>query len=193
MFDWINGLGAFCMFFIYDWNRVFGKKEWLTPLFAVGNLCLTAVGVRFVLEALKRQSAGSAGGLVAAQTGSPAIPPVLWLIPAACFLAALLYTLFFALPFDSTYRQEADGRKVCRTGIYGWCRHPGIWWFLGCFLCLSEAAGGGERVVLSLVLSGLNLLYAWYQDQYIFVREFSDYEDYRRTVPFLIPTIKKGR
>ena len=27
MSDWILGLGAFVMFFIYDWNRVFVKKK----------------------------------------------------------------------------------------------------------------------------------------------------------------------
>ena len=27
MSDWILGLGAFAMFFIYDWNRVFVKKK----------------------------------------------------------------------------------------------------------------------------------------------------------------------
>ena len=31
MSDWILGLGAFAMFFIYDWNRVFVKKRWLNP------------------------------------------------------------------------------------------------------------------------------------------------------------------
>ena len=78
-------------------------------------------------------------------------------------------------------------RDRCRSGIYGWCRHPGIWWFFGCFFCLGMSTSLGERVILCLVLSFLNLLYAWYQDRCIFVVEFSDYEDYKRTVPFLIP------
>ena len=30
-------------------------------------------------------------------------------------------------------------------------------------------------------------------EMYIFVKEFSDYEDYRRSVPFLLPKMKKGR
>ena len=29
--DWGFGLGAFGMFFLYDWNRVFLKKEWYMP------------------------------------------------------------------------------------------------------------------------------------------------------------------
>ena len=80
----------------------------------------------------------------------------------------------------------------CRAGAYGRCRHPGIWWFFGCFTCLGLACGGWDRLLLCLGLSALNLGYAWYQDRLIFVKEFSDYEDYRKTVPFLIPKMRKG-
>jgi len=183
MSDWILGLGAFVMFFIYDWNRVFVKKRWMNPLFAMGNVCLALVAVRLILEALSLLFGEAGTGLAL----------VLWLCLAAVCLAGLIYTLYFALPFDSTYCREADRHKACRTGIYGWCRHPGIWWFFGCFFCLGMSAGAGERMALCLVLSFLNLLYAWYQDRYIFVKEFSDYEDYRRSVPFLLPKMKKGR
>ena len=31
MLDWGFGLGAFGMFFLYDWNRVFLKKRWFVP------------------------------------------------------------------------------------------------------------------------------------------------------------------
>ena len=168
MIDWIAGLTAFGLFFLYDWNRVFAKKDWMKPLFTIGCLLLLFVGLRLTWDAW-------AGG------------QRLWLIPGLCFLSALIHTLFFALPFDDTYRQDADRHTVCRAGVYGWCRHPGIWWFFGCFLCLGLAGGQADRLLLCLCLSVLNLGYAWYQDRFIFVREFSDYEDYQRSVPFLIP------
>lgn len=178
MIDWIIGLGAFGLFFLYDWNRIFLRKRWLSPLFAIGNLLLAAVGIRMVLAAVDGGSGGRA---------------VLWLWPGAFFLAVLIYTLYFALPFDSTYCKDADQHRACRTGMYGWCRHPGIWWFFGCFFCLGMSTGDRDRVGLGLVLSALNLLYAWYQDRLIFVREFADYGDYRREVPFLLPKLWKGR
>ena len=171
MLDWILGLGAFGMFFLYDWNRVFLKKQWMSHLLAAGNVCLAVVAVRLVRLSLTVRFGGW----------------LLWLTGAAVFLALLIYTLYFALPFDSTYCKEADLHTVCRSGMYGWCRHPGIWWFFGCFFCLGMSTSLGERVILCLVLSFLNLLYAWYQDRCIFAAEFSDYEDYKRTVPFLIP------
>ena len=176
MLDWILGLGAFVLFFLYDWNRVFGKTRWMTPFFAVGNLCLAVVAVRLVWLSVSGRYVGWIG----------------WLMGAALFLGGLIHTLYFALPFDTTYRREADMHKVCRTGVYSFCRHPGIWWFFGCFLCLGMSTGSEERIVLCILLSLFNLLYAWYQDCYIFVREFSDYGDYQRTVPFLIPKITKG-
>ena len=49
MLDWGFGLGAFGMFFLYDWNRVFLKKRWFVPLFAAGNLLLAVVGGRMYM------------------------------------------------------------------------------------------------------------------------------------------------
>ncbi len=176
MLDWILGILSFFLFFLYDWNRVFRKNNWMRPWFAMGNLLLAAVAVRMLLKALSENG----------------INGKIWICIGSIFLIILIYTLYFALPFDSTYCQEADGHKVCRTGMYGWCRHPGIWWFLGMFVSFGMAAGGGDALWLGLVLSFLNLLYAWYQDRWIFVLEFSDYEDYRREVPFLIPGRREG-
>jgi len=104
-----------------------------------------------------------------------------------------IFTKKLALTFDNTYCQEADRHKVCRSGMYGWCRHPGIWCFFGCFFCVGLSTGNMNRVMLSLCLSFLNLLYAWYQDRLIFVEEFSDYREYQEQVPFLLPRLWKRR
>ena len=40
----------------------------------------------------------------------------------------VIYTLFFALPFDETYVKENQGRKVYTAGMYALCRHPGVLW-----------------------------------------------------------------
>lgn len=170
----IGGIG-FVLCFLYDWNRVFWKKKWMSGFFWIGCLCQIYAGLSFLCLAWKLKNAG-------------------WVIfSGAAFLCltGLIYTLFFALPFDSTYCQGADRNKVCRTGIYGICRHPGIWWFLGCFLCLGRACGDIRTVVYGILLSLMNLLYAWYQDQWIFPEEFSDYRDYQKEVPFLLPVKRR--
>lgn len=166
----VGGLG-FVLFFLYDWNRVFWKRKVMSRFFLFGCIGQLAAGVSILMTAWLEPGRGGA----------------YLLLPAFLFLGALIYTLFFALPFDSTYCKEADEHKVCRSGIYGWCRHPGIWWFFGCFLCMGLACEDKRKLWYGLGLSFLNLLYAWYQDRFIFPREFSDYEDYRQKVPFLVP------
>ena len=123
--EWLAGIGAFALFFLYDWNRIFWKKRWMTSFFSAGCIILAVTGVLFIWEAFH-----SGRGL-----------RLLWLIPAAASLCALIYALFFALPFDDTYRKEAAGGRVCRSGLYGYCRHPGILAFFFCFLFLGLAAG----------------------------------------------------
>ncbi len=51
-----------------------------------------------------------------------------------CFLALLIYTLFFALPFEETYCEENKLRAAYTEGVYGLCRHPGVLWFAGAYL-----------------------------------------------------------
>jgi len=173
---WGLGITAFFLFFLYDWNRIFWKKPWMNRFFAVGCICLVICGGILAADAGKAIRDGRSG-----HAG------YLWIALAAVCLLGLIYTLFFALPFDATYRKEADHHKVCRSGLYGLCRHPGIWWFFGCFLGLGCACADGRRILQGVVFSILNLAYAWYQDRFIFPTEFSDYEDYQKAVPFLIP------
>lgn len=104
MLDWVFGIGAFGMFFLYDWNRVFLKKNWFAPLFAAGNLLLAAVGGRMVYTSV-----------------SPGIKePSVWLLPGAFFLAMLIYTLYFACPLTVlTVRRRTGTRSavpVCMAG-----------------------------------------------------------------------------
>lgn len=180
---WYFGATAFCLFFLYDWNRIHWQKQWMNRFFAVGCLLLAVCGVAFAADA--------AAAFGQRQSAAAEYTAVFWLLLAAGCLLGLIYTLFFALPFDETYRKDADHRKVCRSGLYGLCRHPGIWWFFGCFFGLGCACANRQRIFQGAVFSFLNLAYAWYQDKFIFPTEFNDYEEYQKEVPFLIPG--KGR
>lgn len=168
------GTAGFLLFFLYDWNRVFWKFRWMSSLFTAGCMCQIFAGARLLYWIWVKKNPG-------------------WIIVIAVSmvcLAGLIYTLFFALPFDSTYCREADRHKVCRSGIYGVCRHPGIWWFFGCFASLGVGCYDIELLCCGIWLSFLNLLYAWYQDKWIFPEEFSDYRDYQKEVPFLLPRLQ---
>ena len=97
--EWLAGGAAFALFFLYDWNRVFWKKRWMNGFFMAGCVILGAVGAVFIWQGIQ---AGRGMRL-------------LWLIPAAVSLGALIYALFFALPFEDTYCREAVEAKACRT------------------------------------------------------------------------------
>lgn len=105
----------------------------------------------------------------------------------ALSLVAEGYALFFALPFGKTYvRQETSG-AVCREGLYGLCRHPAFWPFAAFFACMFLAMPCGETLAFALLMTALDFVYIAVQDAWIFMRTFSDYSDYKRLTPFLLP------
>ena len=166
----VIGLLAFVFYLIYDLNEITLQNKILQKFFFLGTLilCLGTLWMGFCSEAFVW----------------------IWLVPAIFFFGLLIYTLFFALPFEATYVDPAIGRKVYSGGLYGLCRHPGFWWLLFAYVCLGMACGS-EMMRFGLFCSFLNLLYIGFQDMVIFPRIFVDYGDYQRKVPFLIPRRKR--
>ena len=170
------GRRCLCAFFLYDLNSVLWKNRLLHGSFTLGCLLLLAA---------------TAGDLWIAWPGSGLLHPVrlMCLAAAAMCLALLVYTLFFALPFDETYRQSQDeGRHVCDRGMYALCRHPGILWFFLLYLLLGLAMTPSPLLYHGLFYSLCNFLYAVFQDLWTFPRTFCDYRQYQLKTPFLLPT-----
>lgn len=165
----VIGLLAFVLYFIYDLNEITLQNKIFQKFFFLGTLILVlgTFWMGFCSDSFVW----------------------IWLVPALLFFGLLIYTLFFALPFEATYVDPAIGRKVYSGGIYGVCRHPGFWWLLFAYVCLGMACGS-EMMRFGLFCSFLNLLYIGFQDMVIFPRIFVDYGDYKRKVPFLIPRRK---
>lgn len=120
--------------------------------------------------------------------------PIVWrlsqvvaLFIALLFLLLLIYTLFFALPFEETYVSQTAGAKTYDCGIYALCRHPGVLWFTGFYVCLWLACGGASLFWLAFWYSLFNVGYVILQDVCTFPRIFTDYEQYKQRVPFLLP------
>ena len=111
---------------------------------------------------------------------------VFFLLWTAIFFLLLIYTLFFALPFAEPYVVQ-DAHKTYDKKMYALCRHPGVLWFAGFYFCLWLAFGGKLLLVMAGWFSFLNFCYIILQDCYTFPKIFSDYDDYKRRVPFLIP------
>lgn len=171
------GSTAFLLFFCYDLNNVKWKISWLNNLFFVATGLLVFASVDTFFDPYKLVKAnpiqlffGSAFALV--------------------FLILLIYTLFFAIPFKRTYIEEKQKVEVYQEGVYSLCRHPGVLWFIGLYLSLFIFLPTKNTLTFTLLMSILNIGYVVFQDQWTFLYLFSNYEEYKNKVPFLLPTKK---
>ena len=171
----IIGCLAFLFFMIYDINSVTVNYRLLRCGFLVGCFLLIA----------------ATGGIISAS-----LTDMMWytgrslvFLPAAViFLLLLIYTLFFAIPFEDTYIKTKETPKTCTTGFYALSRHPGVLWFIGFYFSLWLAFSGSLLLLAGILFSLLNLAYIILQDRWIFMKTFPDYGEYKKTTPFLIPT-----
>ena len=179
------GAGAFLLFFLYELHVVSGRFRALHACFAAGCLLLAAATAGLAADA-------------ALQPGASPVRLVCAGVVAAVFLALLVYTLFFALPFAATYTKaggtQVEGKPcVCRTGMYALCRHPGVWWLAGVHLCVWLMDGASVALSAFLLFTALNVAYVTVQDCWSFPRSFADYDDYKKETPFLIPRPRSVR
>ncbi|MGI5954941.1 hypothetical protein [Dysosmobacter sp.] len=175
MYSLLLGMLGFLLFFLYDVNSFTWRSRLLHKAFALGVLLLAAATVLDLAAALRM---GAFSGL----------KDLIFLVAGALCLAALIYCLFFALPFAQTY-QDTDGPPaVCDRGVYALCRHPGVLCMFGMYLFWGMGALPATMLRNGLIFSGLNTAYVCFQDRLTFPRTFPDYPDYQKNVPFLIPT-----
>ena len=175
MYSLLLGMLGFLLFFLYDVNSFTWRSRLLHKSFALGVTLLAAATVLDLAAALRM---GAFSGL----------KDLILLVAGALCLAALVYCLFFALPFAETY-QDTDGPPaVCDRGVYALCRHPGVLCMLGMYLFWGLGALPATMLRNGLIFSGFNSVYVCFQDRMTFPRTFPDYPDYQKNVPFLIPT-----
>ena len=174
------GCGGVALLFLYDVADATGRLRPLRLGFAAGCALLLAATAAPVISSLPRLAARP----VAAVAGG---------ILSLFFLALLLYTLFFALPFSATYAPGSGPAPLCRTGVYALCRHPGVLWLSLFYFSLWLAAGSPELFAAFLVYTVLDVAYALFQDRWTFVRLFPNYREYRQETPFLLPTAASWR
>ncbi len=120
----------------------------------------------------------------------PLASPSAW---AGAFLAAAgaalsVYTTLVEIPLLQRLLRLPAG--VMRRGTYAVCRHPGFWGLVLFVGGLSLLAPMPRVWFLALVWMALDFAVVAVQDVWVFPRVFPGYHQYRREVPFLIPTRK---
>lgn len=168
------GIFVFVLYILYDINSVLWNHRLFHCCFFAGTLLLAGATVHQTAAAVSN-----------GQIGRYLFPA---LAAAAVFLILLIYTLFFALPFEDTYVKTDSGKAaVYDKGMYALCRHPGVLWLFLFYMCLGIAFSPSDIWKTGLFYSLLDLLYVIVQDVWTFPRSFADYESYQRSTPFLIP------
>lgn len=171
------GTAAFLLYIVYDINSYTLHSRVLNCGFWAGSMMLAAATILQLVSALQANALSGPADIVL-------------LILGAAFFLLLLYCLFFALPFQETYVEQPQERRVYDRGVYALCRHPGVLCFWGMYLCLGLAALPTHLLLNGTVYSLLNLLYVAFQDRITFPKTFCDYSEYRKKAPFIIPNKK---
>ena len=171
------GIVAFVLFYLYDFNQVIFKQKILNSFFFIGCLLLMSVTILLIYQHL--------------YIINFSLFQLLTLIAAIIFFILLIYTLFFSLPFEDTYLEDSPkANRCCQTGIYALCRHPGVLWLFGFYLMLSFCFDTQIMWQACFIFNMMNLIYVVIQDKWTFMYQFSDYGDYKKQVPFLLPNQK---
>lgn len=171
----VTGCLAFILFIIYDINQITGNKAMFRGFFLIGFLIIVSCTIGLTFTA-RNEWVIALPVRVACGLSAP------------LFLALMVYSLFFALPFKQTYLHGTKKREAYDRGVYAFCRHPGVLWFLLFYMAYATAAASGTLLIAGICFSALNILYALLQDYIFFPRIFLNYALYRRKVPFLVPT-----
>lgn len=168
------GFIAFVLFFLYDINSVLWKNGRLHRCFMVGCFVLTVATILAVVNSASIQTIDYRS-------------IIFLLLTIGCFIL-FVYTLFFALPFDKTYKEITGPAQVYTGGVYSLCRHPGVIWMFFFYLFLGLFLNSSTIVTMSVVYTIFNVIYVLLQDVWTFPNTLLGYAEYKKMTPFLIPT-----
>jgi protein-S-isoprenylcysteine O-methyltransferase Ste14 len=120
-------------------------------------------------------------------------PAAGWVLVTA-FGLLLVYSLFIEIPFASSYVAKGSPSRLVTRGTYALCRHPGVLWLTGLLTGVFLVRGSLWLLAALVVWGGMDVLYVALQERLFFVRMFgSEYEQYQRSVPMLVPTSRSAR
>lgn len=105
----------------------------------------------------------------------------------------LVCSLFVNLPFRKTYIASGVGDRLITSGLYALVRHPGVHWFSLGLVALVLITRSIQMLAAMPVFIALDIILVIVQDRWVFNRMFSDYANYQRVTPMLIPNRRSIR
>lgn len=180
MFVKVMGTIGFLCYFLYDLNSIKDNRPLLRKFFGVGTAFVAAATAGIFWEGRECLVWSSLNVWIGGIVG-------------VLMLALLVYTLFFALPFQKTYVEESQKRLAYTEGVYALCRHPGVLWYAGFYLSAAGMIGTYQALSDGVFLILWNVAYIILQDIKVFPETFTNYKEYQMLTPFLIPSGKSIR
>lgn len=168
---------GFVILYLYDINSITKKYLFVKKFFFIGCIFIILANVVLLFENMNHINSG--------------LTLYISIVGFVVAFILLIYTLFFALPFDDTYKSSTN--QICDRGMYALCRHPGVIWFFLTYLCLNGIFLTSEVTRFLILANALNVLYVILQDIVIFPRIFQGYDRYKMSTPFLMPNNKSIR
>jgi protein-S-isoprenylcysteine O-methyltransferase Ste14 len=170
------GCLAFIFLYIFDFNKIIFWHKDLNICFAAGVALLAVTTMGILFSSHKSFEA-------------PVLLELFFGLLSIIALLLTLYSLFFALPFGKTYIDVEKRAPVIDTGMYALCRHPGVIWFFFFYLFLWLASGKIVMMWAGIIWTVMDIIHVYVQDRWLFPKTLNGYEQYKRKIPFLIPSL----
>lgn len=161
------GIFAFAVMAVGDINDALFKLKLLKLCFPIGLLLL-------IIATAARISTDNIS--------------ILWCAAAAVLLVLELYALFGSFSVSEAYTASDKPRTTSEKGLYSLCRHPGVPFFIGLYICLHFGVALPWTDVIIYAVADFAL--ALFEDIVIFPRLLGGYDDYKKRVPFVLPGLK---
>lgn len=171
------GVAGFVFLYIYEVNQIVWHRNFIKYFFATGFFCILAATFIEVLSSWN-------------QIGTFNNSIIVGIITFVIMLFLLIYTLFYSIPFSESYIEQFNKREVYSEKMYALSRHPGVLWFTGVYLGIVLIIPTSPMITLSITMVLLNVLYIIIQDAWSFPKLFVDYNQYKESTPFLLPSPK---
>ncbi|MBC7263182.1 MAG: DUF1295 domain-containing protein [Chloroflexi bacterium] len=109
-------------------------------------------------------------------------------------IVLLAYSLFWEIPFRSTYLRDGVGDQLVTTGTYALCRHPEVLWSGLLFLAVYCMSGGWLFLTSAILWLAILVLRVYVMERVYLVPVFGDaYRKYQQQTPMLIPNAQSVR
>lgn len=102
--------------------------------------------------------------------------------------ALMVYSLYLELPAAQTYVQDTGEQTVVQIGTYALTRHPGALWYALLLIGLVLASRSKLALCAAPIWLGMELLWIWVEDRFIFEKVITGYGEYKKTTPMLVPS-----